>query len=142
MEDGVLGDFMEHDAAGMLRLQAQGLEKVPGNGLSLAVLIGCEPDRVRFFRQFLQFRNDFFLVGRYDIFGFEAVSDIDPHFLLLQIPDVPETRLYDEILSQKLLDGPGFGRRLHDNQIALHILFKFHKLGRKTTLPFGFKSAK
>ena len=42
--DGVLGDLVEDDAPGAGRVETEGLAEVPGDGLSLAVLIGSEPD--------------------------------------------------------------------------------------------------
>ena len=44
LEDGCLGDFVEGDAPGVFLPEPEGLEQVPGDGLSFAVLIGCEPD--------------------------------------------------------------------------------------------------
>ena len=43
LEDGRLRDLMEHDALGLLLVEPQHLAEVPRDGLSLAVLIACEP---------------------------------------------------------------------------------------------------
>ena len=53
---------MENNTFGVLLLEVQGVEQMPCNGLSLAVLIGCQPYGVRFFCKALEFRNNFLLV--------------------------------------------------------------------------------
>ena len=76
-QDGVLGDFVEDDAPRVFGLQSQHLVQVPGNGLSLAVLIGCEPDGFGFGRFFLQVGDELLLVCRNFVLRLEVVVDVD-----------------------------------------------------------------
>ena len=55
LEDGLLGDFAEHDALGLLLGQLECFLQVPTDGLSLAVFIRREPDDLGGFGEFLEF---------------------------------------------------------------------------------------
>ena len=76
-QDSVLGDFVEDDAPRVFGLQSQHLVQVPGDGLSLAVLIGCEPDGFGFGRFFLQVGDELLLVCRNFVLRLEVVVDVD-----------------------------------------------------------------
>ena len=103
-QDGILGDFVEHDALGVLGLQSQHFIEVPGDGLSLAVLIGRKPHHVCFLGFLFEFADQFLLLGRDFIVGFEGVG-IDAELFLLQVADMTVTGEHFIVLSQKLLDG-------------------------------------
>ena len=113
--DGGLGDFVESDATGLGGIEPQGLGQMPGDRLTLAVFIGCEPDGSGLVRQFLQFGHDFFLAGRDDIFRGEPVLQIDAQFLLLKVSYMADAGLYRIVISQKPPDGLGFLGRLDDD---------------------------
>ena len=115
MEDGVLGDLVEDDAARAAAVEAERLDEVPGDGLSLAVLIGSQPDELRLVGGFLELGDHFLLVGRHHILGREAVRHVDAELLVLQVPDVSETGLDREFLPQIFLNGLRLGRRFHDD---------------------------
>ena len=59
--NGRLRDFVENNSLGLLRRNAGGLHQMPGNGLSLAVIISCEPDRVCLVHHLLDVGDQFFL---------------------------------------------------------------------------------
>ena len=115
MQDGVFGDFVENDAPGAAAVQAQGLDQVPGNGLSLTVLIRSQPDQRGFVRRLLQLGHHLLLGGGHDILGLEAVGDIHAELLVLQVPDVSKAGFDREFLAQIFLNGLRLGRRLDDN---------------------------
>ena len=96
---------MEGDAPGLLRSKAQSLAKVPGNGLSLAVLIGCKPNRVCLCGQGFQFGHGFLLFGRHHILRGEAVVQVNAEFFLLKISDMSFGRNDLEIVSKEFLYG-------------------------------------
>ena len=112
MQDGVLGDLVEDDAARAAAVQAQGLHEVPGDGLPLAVLIGSQPDEARSIGGLLELRHHFLLVSGHDIFRLESGVDVDAELLVLQVTDVAETGLDRISLAQIFLDRLRLGRRL------------------------------
>ena len=87
IHDGRLGDFVEHDTAGLLLVQTEHLAQMPRDGFSLAVLIGCEPYLVGFLGTCLQFRNELLLLFGYLIVGFQRI-EVDADFLFLQVADM------------------------------------------------------
>ncbi len=108
VEDGVLGDFVEDDAAGVGRLELQHLEQVPGNGLPLAVLIGSQPDGLGLLGAFLQLGHEGLLVVGNLVDGREAVVDIDAEILLFQIADMSVARHHLEVRPEEFPDGLRF----------------------------------
>ena len=54
LHDGGLGNFVEHDARGLLLVESEHFAKVPTDGFSFAVLIGCQPNSLGCFRVLLQ----------------------------------------------------------------------------------------
>ena len=115
MEDGVLGDFVEHDTAGARGIQREGLAEVPGNGFPFAVLIRGEIDDSGLGGQFLEFGDRLPLVGGDDVFRGEPVVYVDTEFFLLQVTDVPLGCLDCEVLSEELLYGLHLSGRLDDD---------------------------
>ena len=89
---------MEDDALGAGGIQFQRLREVPGDGLSLAVLIGRQPDGLCAGGQLLQFGNGFLFIGRNLILWRETMLDIHAQLLFLQVADVSEARPHDKIL--------------------------------------------
>ena len=96
---------MKHNTSHFCRIHLGDLHQMPRNSLSLAVIIGCEPDGVRFSRLFSDVIDDGFLVVQNLILGFEIVGDIDTHALGGKIAHVPLARDHGVILSDELLDG-------------------------------------
>ena len=115
MQDGILGDLMENDAARAAAVEPEGLDQVPGDGLPLAVLIGSQPYELCVVRGLLEVGHDLLLVGGHDIFRLEPGGDVDAELLVLQVTDVAETGLDRIFLAQIFLDSLRLGRRLYDN---------------------------
>ena len=91
MQDRVFGDLVENDAARAAALETERLDQVPGNGFSLTVLIGSQPDDLGLGGRLLQLRDHFLLLGRHHIFGFEPCCNVHAELLVLQVADVSET---------------------------------------------------
>ena len=109
VQNGRLGNLVKDNAFSRFILQPQHLVKVPRNGLSLAVLIGSEPNRFGVFGGFLQVGDKFFLVGRNLVFRFVLMLNVDAEAFFGQIADVSVTRSDHIIFAQKLLDSLGLG---------------------------------
>lgn len=118
--DGRAGDLVEHNAVGVLGLEFQHLEQVPRYGLSLAVLIGSQPHGLRLLGILFKIGHKRFLVGRYLIFGFEILVDVNAEILLLEVADMSVARHHLEVGSEIFSDCLGFCRRLHDHQVLQH----------------------
>ena len=114
MQYRVLGNLVEHYAAGLFRLQVQGLPQMPGDGLSLTVLIGCEPDHGSLVRSGLKLGHHFLLVRGHLVLRNEAVLYVYTQIFLGQITDVTVARTHCIFLSQYLFDGLRLSRRLYD----------------------------
>ena len=115
VEDGRFRDLVEDDPAGLRRVQAQRFGQVPGDGLSLAVLIGREPHGLGRGGEFLEVGHDLLLVGRNDIFGLEPMFHIHAQLLLLQVPDVADAGFHEIVSAQELLNGSHLSGRLDDH---------------------------
>ena len=90
IEDGGLGDFMENNALGFLRIDFQHLCQVPRDGFSLAVLIGCEPHGLTFPGLCAKFFDHVFLVVRNLILRLEGF-EVNAEVFLLQVAYVSVT---------------------------------------------------
>ena len=99
VENGILRNLVEYNAAGMFWVQFQSLLQMPGNGLSLAVFIGCQPYRLGFLHGFLQVGHQLVLLLGDMVFGFVLVFYVYAHLFLGQIPDVAVARLHDIVLA-------------------------------------------
>ena len=77
--DGPLGNFVEHHAAILFRLAANGLLKVPGDGFPFPVQIRCQIDVVGVLGQALELADDLFLTGQDLVTGAPVVIGIYPH---------------------------------------------------------------
>ena len=115
VEEGGLGNLVKDNAARLFTGEAQGFLQVPGNGFSLAVLIGGQPDGVRFGGELAQIGHDFLFLGRNDIFGLEAVLHIDAQFVLFQIADMADGSLHQIIFTQIILYAFYFAGRLDNH---------------------------
>ena len=115
MQYGVLCYLVEYYTFGLFRFESQGLKQMPADGLSLAVLIGCEPDNLRLLRFLLQLRHQSLLVGWYLVVGFEVMFDVYAYPLLFQVSDMTETRQDRIVFSQEFLYGFGLRRGLDNN---------------------------
>ncbi len=83
---------MENDAPRTDRIEPEHFGQVPGDGLSLAVLIGSEPHHPGLAGSRLQFFYQFLLVGRNLIYRSEVAIDINTYATLLEVAYVTEAR--------------------------------------------------
>ena len=101
---------------------------MPGNRLSLAVLIGCEPYGFCLFSFCLQCANQRLFVCRDFVAGFKIIIYVDTEIFLLQIAYVSVTRKDFEIFPQKLFNRFCFCRRLDNDKVFLHNSFFYNGL--------------
>ena len=128
--DGLGSDLVEdHALDGDLRLE--NLEKVPGDGLTFAVLICCEIEFVGVLEEALEF-GDLLLLARVDpVVGIEVVVDVDGEFAVRsllhicrelgrggKVADVADRRLNVVTLSEVPNDRSRLRRRLDDDETA------------------------
>ena len=133
--DGVLGDLVEHHPLdGHVGAGVEHLDQVPGDRLTLTILIGCEIELVGLLQQRLQETNVILLVAVLHVQRLEPVVDVDagagPRFTLVglrhvggvarQVADVADRRLDRELGTQVLLDLLGLGRALDDDERIGH----------------------
>ena len=119
-EDCLLCNLVEHNSFGRRYGQTQHLGQVPSDSLSLAVLIGSQPDGFDAMCQLTQFGHHLFLIIGDFVDRAKTTIEVDTQILLRQVANMAEARLYDIVLTQKFLDRLGLGRRLDDYQIFLH----------------------
>ena len=112
VQNSVLGNLVENDAPGLGGVKPQSFGKVPRNGLSLAVFIGCEPDDGSLVGELLELVHNALLVGRDYIFGFETVFYIYAQTVILQVTYMAKTGFHHKGVSQVLLNGFRLGGRL------------------------------
>ena len=115
-------------------LGVEDLKQVPGNGLTLAILIRGQIEDVGLLQQALEIRHLLFLVGVDDVQRLEVVVDIDarlgPRLILVggrnirgphrQVADVADGRLHDKTLAEVAGNGLGLSRGLDDDQCVTH----------------------
>ncbi len=101
IENSRLGNFMEDDAARLLLIQSEYFAKVPADGFSLAVLIGCQPDLLGLLGARLQFAYQFFLLFRYLIVGYHVFL-VDAELFLFEVSDVTVGRHHFVVFAQEL----------------------------------------
>ena len=109
LQDGVFCDFVENDTLGLINVQSKHMSQVPRDGLSLAVLIGCEPHVFRPFGSLLQFRHHILLIFRNDIHGSEII-EVHTEILLFQVAYMSVAGHHLIVFSQEFLEGFGFCR--------------------------------
>ena len=118
-EDGLLGDFAEDNPLGLGLRQAECLLQVPADGLSLAVLIRCEPDNLGGLGEFLQFAEAP-LVGGHLIGGHEPILDVNGELSSGQVPDVSIAGSDNVVPTEVSFDGFGLGGALDDDEVLAH----------------------
>jgi hypothetical protein len=135
VDDGLLGDLVEHhplDGHALLGLEL--VEEVPGDRLSLAVLIGGQEELVGVLEQALELADVRLLVARDDVVGRELVVHVDreatPRLVLDrgwrvggvvgEVTDVPDRGLHDVVVAEVAADGAGLRRGLDDHQLVCH----------------------
>jgi hypothetical protein len=116
---GVLRDLVEQDApdAGT-GLPLDLLGHVPSDRLALAIRVGRDIDGIRVMRRFLDLGQRLFLARYRDVFGLEALLDVDAQLFLGQVTDVADGRLHAIAAAQVLADRLRLVRRLHDHERA------------------------
>ena len=93
----------DHPACGDLGLQQ--LLKVPGNGFSLPVLIGCEQELLAFFQLLLQIGDEGILALGYHILRPEIMLDIDAEAVGRKVPDMALAGYDGEVPGKIFFDG-------------------------------------
>ena len=95
---------MENYASCVFGLEVQRLEKMPGNGFSLTVGIGCQPYHGRFFSFSLEVCHHLSLLGRYDILRSESVLYVYAQSAFIKISDMSDAGFYNVfVLAECLL---------------------------------------
>ena len=117
--DGVAGDLVEHDPAGLHRAGAgaDGLRQVPGDGLPFAVGVGGQEQLGGVAGLLGQLLDELLLLLGDDVAGLELVLDVHPQAALGQVPDVAERGLHGVAPAEELLDRLRFRWRLDDHQL-------------------------
>lgn len=91
IEYRIFGNFVEHDPAGAFPVKPECLAQMPRDGLSLAVLIGCQPHGLRRVGGLFKVGDNLFLVCRNYIFGPEPVLHVHAELIILKVTDMAET---------------------------------------------------
>ena len=113
VQDGSLGNLIEHDSLGGLGVQFQCFLQMPSDGLSFAVLIGCEPHHVGVLHSFLEFAHQRAFVVANLVLRLVVVVHVDTHLFFREVADVAVTRLHGVVFAEKFLDGLCLSRRLN-----------------------------
>ena len=93
---------------------------MPGYGLTLAVFIAREPDRLCLLCGFAQVADNVFLVLGNLVDGFEIPLLVDRDVAFAQVAYMAYAGHYLEIFSEETLDSLGLLRRLYNYQV-LHL---------------------
>ena len=131
--DGAPGDLVE-DQAPHGDLGLEDLQEVPGDGLALAILIGCEVELRGLREQGLELLDLLAPALGQDVERLEAVLDIhrrarpllppvgirDLRGALRQIAHVPDRGLDGVVIPEELGDGAGLGGGLDDDEGLAH----------------------
>ena len=99
VQDGVFGDLVENNPAGFVLRDFKGVGEMPGDGFSLAVFIGSEPDGVGLVGQTLQVRHHPLLVVGHHVLRSKTMVQVYAEGLFLKIPDMSETGFYGEVFA-------------------------------------------
>jgi hypothetical protein len=91
-------------------INAEGLQKMPGDRFPFAVGVSCEDQVVRLFEGLFQNRQLFFGFGLNDILGEKVFVDVNRAVFAGEISNVPVGRQYLITFAEKFLDGFGLGR--------------------------------
>ena len=88
LEDGFLSNFVEHDAALIVRIDFQQMGQMPGNGFPFAVRVRCQIDFFRADVFVLQVFDELALIPHIRIRRYKTVFDIDTELIARQIAQV------------------------------------------------------
>ena len=116
---------MEYDAPRGLRLQPEHLKQMPGDGLSLAVFIGCEPYHLGLLGFLAEVGHQRLLVVGNLIFRFEAVGHVDAEIFLFEVADVAVGGGYYVVRTKEFSYGLCLGRRLDYDEVFCHLSLLF-----------------
>ena len=111
---------MKYNSLRRQQIEFQYTGKMPCNGLSFTVLVRGDPDILRICCSFSQLADNFCLLLRDLIIGFEVIFNVYTKVLFSQVPDMSETRHNTEIFSQELFYSFRFSRRLNNYKIFDH----------------------
>ena len=127
--DGFLRDFVEHHALNR-HFRLERLYQMPGDGLSLAILIGCEVQGVGFFQRAFQLGHGFLLVAVDDVVRLESVFHVNAELAefgfvggrhlarLRKISNMADRGHHRIFGAQIPTDFLGLGGRLHNHELA------------------------
>ena len=117
---GLLGDFVEGDAADFLPLFGIGAQlqrQVVGDRLTFAIRVRGQVNLVCLGGQLLQLVHHFLLARRHNQFRLKGpVLQLDANFVLRQIHDVPDRCAHLKTFAKILLDRLCLGGRFNDHQ--------------------------
>ena len=116
---GLLRDLVEEDAADFRRVVAEELHHVPADGLSFAIRVGRDVDRVGLLRGGLQLADDLLFSFENLVLREEGLL-VDAELALREIADVADGRFDDVILPDELVDRLRFRGRLDDDEVLGH----------------------
>ena len=104
------------DAAGLGRVQIQGVRQVPGDGFSLAVRVGCQIDAGRVFGFLFDPRQNVAPTPNGDVFHFKIMVRVHTQLRFGQIAHMALRGLHVITLAQKFFNRLGLRGRFHDHQ--------------------------
>ena len=114
----VLGDLVKDDAPIAVLGELEGLGQVPGDGLPLAVGVGCQVDRRGILAGLEQVLDHLARLLGDQVLGSESVLNIHAQPAAGQVAHVAHRSLDGVLGAEKAPDGPRLGRRLDDDQVA------------------------
>ena len=114
---GLAGNLVKDNPMRRLWREPQHHGQVPGNGLPLTVLIGCEPHLVAPRDGCPKILHHLLLPLRDHIIGLKHVLDVDAQIVFREVAHMPKARKHLEVVSQETLYSSRLGRRLHYHQI-------------------------
>ena len=122
--DGVARDLVEHHAMHLLAVEVAALREdllqVPGDRLALAVGVGGEVERVGFPQRARDGIHVALVLLQHLVLHGVAVGGIDRALFRHQVAHVAVGGEHLERAAQVLLDGPGLGGRLDDDEVGCH----------------------
>ncbi len=117
-KNSVFGDFVEDYSAYFFLWNFKYIRKMPRDGFSFAVLIGCEQNQLGFICKFFQLRHHPLLFIRNYIFRLESILYIYTKLLFMKVADMSVTRFHGVFFSKKTLYGFCLCRRLYYYKLA------------------------
>ena len=105
--DRLLGNFVELDAAGLGGVQIERMGQMPGNGLSLAVRVGCEIDAGCIFGFLFDAGQNVAPAADGDVFHFKIMVRVHTQLRFGQIAHMALRGLHVIALAQEFLNRLG-----------------------------------